>query len=275
MKSVKQIHLIYFGGLLLLFFNDWIWKYQYHNWLTGKLSDFIGLLIFPIFISLFIPKLRKAIPYIIGIGFILWKMPVANGFIDWWNNYAFFNISRTIDYSDYIALLVLPLAYKIINSARFSQFINRVKWRTSPISTSLFTLASFFVFCSTSQVPLNYPKGDILIQSSYEIKHPKEYVLEKLDSLNIEVSIDSIYEAEFQKVGEKYYQIAYLNYGNTADTITNINFYLYTDNDNNSHLTIINMSIKENWKLQNEKEFKRMKKYYSKILEEILIDRIK
>jgi hypothetical protein len=34
--------------LVLLGFNDRYWKYAYPSWVTGKLSDFCGLLVFPL-----------------------------------------------------------------------------------------------------------------------------------------------------------------------------------------------------------------------------------
>lgn len=33
-----QVILGYLLGLILLFLNDWMRKYQYANWITGKLS---------------------------------------------------------------------------------------------------------------------------------------------------------------------------------------------------------------------------------------------
>jgi hypothetical protein len=38
---------IFLSGLILLALNDHLLKWQYSNWLTGKLSDFVGLLILP------------------------------------------------------------------------------------------------------------------------------------------------------------------------------------------------------------------------------------
>ena len=34
--------LLYLAALSALFLNDWFWKYQLHNRLTDKLSDFIS-----------------------------------------------------------------------------------------------------------------------------------------------------------------------------------------------------------------------------------------
>jgi hypothetical protein len=53
MKRKELIFNPYFiGGLSILILNDWYLKQEYANYLTGKLSDFAGLLIFPLFIAL-------------------------------------------------------------------------------------------------------------------------------------------------------------------------------------------------------------------------------
>lgn len=56
-KSVKSVadlsapffHPISLVAVVLLVLNDHIWKYQFSSWLTGKLSDFVGLGFFPLF----------------------------------------------------------------------------------------------------------------------------------------------------------------------------------------------------------------------------------
>ncbi len=274
-KKDRIIYLIYFIGLTLLFFNDWVWKYQYHNWFTGKLSDFTGLMIFPIFVSLLFPKFKKQIVYATGIGFIIWKTPIVDGIIDFWNTY-FFTIQRVVDYSDYIALIVLPLSYKIINSDGFDQLVENIKIKSSLIKQSSFLIISLFVFSSTSKFRPNYPAGDILIQSSYKIELPKQYVLEKLEELNLTVNIDSIYAGENEMMNRPYYQIPILKYDKygEADSIMDINFYLFEDHNLDCQMTIINISIQEDWELQDWKKLKSLKKYFSEVLEDELIDKL-
>ena len=48
-------------GLILLLLNDFIFKEMYGNWLTGKLSDFTGLFIFPLFWTALFPKNKNKI----------------------------------------------------------------------------------------------------------------------------------------------------------------------------------------------------------------------
>jgi len=49
LQQICTIPFVICLGLLLL--NDFYLKFEYHNWLTGKLSDFCGLFIFPVFWS--------------------------------------------------------------------------------------------------------------------------------------------------------------------------------------------------------------------------------
>lgn len=44
-------HPIPLSSVVLMFLNDHYLKYIYHNHLTGKLSDFLGLFYFPLFLS--------------------------------------------------------------------------------------------------------------------------------------------------------------------------------------------------------------------------------
>jgi hypothetical protein len=90
MKRKELIINPYFiSGLLILILNDFYLKYEYGNLITGKLSDFAGLLIFPIFMTSLFPGLKLYSSIIIGIGFLLWKSPVMTPVIDLVNQLPF------------------------------------------------------------------------------------------------------------------------------------------------------------------------------------------
>ncbi len=101
----------FLGSLLLLLLNDFVLKGMYGNWLTGKLSDFAGLFIFPLFWAALFPRYKTAIFWLTGFTFILWKSPYSQGFINMWNSAGLFAIGRVVDYTDLIALTMLPLAW--------------------------------------------------------------------------------------------------------------------------------------------------------------------
>jgi hypothetical protein len=73
-------------GLAVLLINDLFLKRTLSNALTGKLSDFAGLFVFPLFWSALLPRWRGTIHTATGIAFIVWKSPAAQPFIDAWNN---------------------------------------------------------------------------------------------------------------------------------------------------------------------------------------------
>jgi uncharacterized membrane protein SirB2 len=72
----RNLHVIAFtsngflAGLFILLLNDFVLKTQSSNWLTGKLSDFSGLLIFPIFIAVFFHKHKKLVYIAAAVVFI-------------------------------------------------------------------------------------------------------------------------------------------------------------------------------------------------------------
>jgi hypothetical protein len=113
----------------ILLLNDFILKQYFPGMITGKLSDFAGLFMFPLYINAVFPKNKLLIYWLVGLFFVWWKSILSQPVIDLWNLYNFYCIGRTVDYSDYIALLILPLSYnykpsiqidsKIVNAAMF------------------------------------------------------------------------------------------------------------------------------------------------------------
>ena len=98
-------------SLSLLLTNDFFLKPAVSNPLTGKLSDFAGLFAFTLFWIALFPRLRRAIPLSVAVGFTFWKSSYSQPVVDWWNALGLIYFSRTVDPTDLIALSVLPLAY--------------------------------------------------------------------------------------------------------------------------------------------------------------------
>jgi len=129
-------------GLVILILNDFFLKQYYSNLLTGKLSDFTGLFIFPMLLTYLLPTKKKIIYIFTFIGFVLWKLPIADLFINYWNKFSVFNINRVIDYTDYFALIVLPLSY-----------FHKPKQLNLPhqrFGVNFVGLVAFIAFCSTA-----------------------------------------------------------------------------------------------------------------------------
>ena len=63
-------------SIAVLFINDQFLKYAYTSWLTGKLSDFAGLVFFPLILELIFHNRRWSV-VITGIGFAAVKLTVV------------------------------------------------------------------------------------------------------------------------------------------------------------------------------------------------------
>ncbi len=169
---------LFIVGLFILLFNDFFLKIYYGNFLTGKLSDFAGLFIFPLFFVAFFSKRKLLIYFLTGILFIFWKSHFSQTPIDLWNSLPLFKIGRTVDYTDFLALLVMPFSYFYFETETRKQkvfssgFVKR-------ISTSFVVLLSVFAFTATS-----YEEDRrVFIKQRYEIKMTRLEFEEKLKSI--------------------------------------------------------------------------------------------
>ena len=108
----------FLAALAVLLANDLWWKAAFGNWLTGKLSDFAGLFVVVVLATAFRPANSRAIALATAIAFALWKSPAAQPLIDGWNAMAPYPIARVVDYSDLLALSMIPLARRYVVVAR-------------------------------------------------------------------------------------------------------------------------------------------------------------
>src|SRR5262245_48139142 len=91
-------------GVSLL--NEYVLKATFHNWLTGKLSDFAGVAAFALFWCMLFPQARRLILLGTAVGFAFWKSPAADGLISGLNTILPFSVGRVIDWTDLIAFKV-------------------------------------------------------------------------------------------------------------------------------------------------------------------------
>lgn len=144
------LHPAFLVGLAVLILNDFWLKAAFPGWLTGKLSDFAGLLVFPLFWTACFPRFKRPIYLLTGLFFLLWKTPLAHDLITFFNAWSPLPIGRTVDYSDWLALLVLPLSYRIQPKST-SWNAGLLAWR--PAFSVLVAGISLFAFCATSVPP--------------------------------------------------------------------------------------------------------------------------
>lgn len=165
--------------LFILLLNDFVLKAQFHNFFTGKLSDIAGLFIFPLFLSVFFSQKKVLIYVLTGFLFIFWKSPFSESLINLLNSFQFVKIGRTIDYSDFLALLVLPFSYFYFKAETQKQKILQPDF-TKRILASLVVLLSVFAFTATS-----YEQDrSIWLKQKYELKMTRLEFEEKLKSIN-------------------------------------------------------------------------------------------
>ena len=258
-------------GLLVLIVNDHILKYSFPGFLTGKLSDISGLFIFPIFFAAFWNRQRRIIYWITGLIFIFWKLPISQGGIDTWNNLGLFSISRVVDYSDLITLIVLPISYLYVNNLRVT---HPFRFNIKPVFIGII---SIFAFSATSIPRYEMPQGTIYIGKSYKIRLPKDSVISKIKSLG--------YNCDFQKHSRfgpdftgGYYQsdniIRYWSDTLIMDTIANVKYELNELNDEKTMLRIINVTLTREGNIQDWKTLKSMSKRYNRWLKNNMIEEI-
>ncbi|MFQ6601265.1 hypothetical protein [Flavobacterium sp. C3NV] len=140
-KNLNRLaHPVFLVSLLILLLNDFILKTVFHNYLTGKLSDFAGLLAFPFFWSVLFPKRTKEIHIAVALFFVFWKSSFSEAFID------FFGFYRVVDFSDNIALISILVSFWLLKQ-------ESVVYKVQPFFLKFIFLLSCFSFVATTQKP--------------------------------------------------------------------------------------------------------------------------
>lgn len=280
MKSRNQLlHPLFLICLFLLLLNDFYLKPVLSNGFTGKLSDFAGLIVFPVFIAYLFPVSKRGIALVTGILFIIWKTPLVTPLIEWFNGFMPFAIHRVIDYSDYWALLVLPIVHRMLNSDRAPKLYTGKLVRIGRIGVAG---VSFFAVCATSMAPkIGVPPGTIYIGKSYKIKKSKQEVIEMIQSLGYNVDEGS-YSAQKAPNGvwmPSYYQtdniVIYNDDGKPVDTILNVKYSLYERDQKFTFIEIINVTIDAKDPIQKWEILKFLSKQYRKALKREFVKKLK
>lgn len=206
-KNLKLLTSFWFlVGLSILLLNDFVLKELYGNWLTGKLSDFSGLFIFPLFWTVLFKGHKSKIFWFTALGFVFWKSSVSQLFIEEWNSLGVIYISRVVDYTDLIALSVLPLAYY------FESLQNKTySFRLSPIIPIFISL---FAFIATSKHPITCFNED---SGHYDIQHiSRDSLINSLIESNLNLTYSKYHNTTYE---DEHFEIHNLN-----DSINNLVF---------------------------------------------------
>lgn len=150
-RMSQLLHPAFLIALGLLIANDWLFKPMFHNALTGKLSDFAGVFAFAYFWSVVAGRKHAAIHVLVGIAFAIWKSPLSQPAIDAWNALRIMPIARVVDAGDLIALLVLPLSWRIVSMPRAIARSDAESSPTSQVAKLSVACIALVAFVATSE----------------------------------------------------------------------------------------------------------------------------
>lgn len=190
-KASLLLHPVFIACLFVLLANDFYWKQEYHNWLTGKLSDFAGVIVLPVFCFVLLPRLSKTFVLLAcAIFFIWWKSPFSQPVIGILNE-LHCPVRRSVDYSDCLAVLVLPFVLRLepMNFRLSRAFVFCLQWTLGTIA--------FFGLCATTMpyrsLFMAYPNNpEIYFHEAFKQKRDTTAVLETLQSKGIDYHLDSV-----------------------------------------------------------------------------------
>lgn len=206
-------------GLLVLVLNDHYFKLAYPTWFTGKISDFAGLFVLPILLSSISEKSITLNYFLTALIFIFWKSPIVEPFITAGNALGI-PFHRTVDYTDFIALVILPFSYKYLATIPLSRVINK------KLAINAFAVICFVCLTSTSLAP-NFA-GEI--NKSYKFNASKADLIMEIKDLNCGLDTD------LSDTGDSLYVIRNLIIENDS-IIKNATFWI-EDKGDHSILTL-------------------------------------
>jgi hypothetical protein len=139
-----------------LLLNDWWLKQAFPGVVSGKLSDFAGVAIAALVFFASYPR-RAYVGYVaISLAFLWWKSPGSTALIELINDTAPFHIGRVVDYSDLLALMVLPLC-KHVSKLPSRYAVGR--WAVRAVLVGPVYVVTALALVGTSVVPTRQDYG--------------------------------------------------------------------------------------------------------------------
>jgi len=169
---------VFIAGLIILAINDHYLKSNYPNMITGKLSDFVGLFIFPIFLSVILPLRTKTNYFLAALIFIVWNSPLVEQLIQVGKSIGL-PLHRTVDPTDLLALIVLPFSYRYLQGLQKEEI--RKRYFRIPL-----VIVSFIILTSTTLAP-NFGAD---LNKKYKINATKSELIKEIEKMNLELTSD-------------------------------------------------------------------------------------
>jgi hypothetical protein len=267
---------VFLTGLIVLLINDHYLKLEFSNYLTGKLSDFVGVLIIPMFLTFIFPKWKKTNTFLTGLFFVFWKSTYSQPLIDLYNQITFIEITRVVDYSDLIALLCLPISYLLLKKLNE---LDNLKIRIEGIKPILLLVPTIFIFMATSPpayYKYTFSDGELKCHKcNITVGFNKSELLEMLKKNDYTVSLDSL-STKNRTMFDKYWKdsinntIAHNTYYKIdtiiiyKDTITDFQFALEKISDDKTKIWINGMNIPD--EIPDNKVERKLRKYYRRLI---------
>lgn len=264
-------------ALVFLILNDHVFKLQFSNWVTGKLSDVLGVFLLPVVLTYIFPKLLKFNIVFTALFFVFWKLEYSQPFIDAYNQIALIQITRVVDYTDIVALLVLPLAYYFI---KHIETLKQFHISATIVNPFVIVFVSCFAFMATSPPHYYFLPENVLtcLECKLKTKKNKDDILKTFKAHNFNVKLDSfpnIYddttnvynlhyrEKTFSNIEDEYpfYIIDSLIIDN--DTILDARFAVLKNKKGITEITFNNMRF--NKPMSSYKARKKMMSYYKRL----------
>ena len=268
------LNYVFVVSIILLFINDHFLKLHFHNWFTGKFSDFLGMIIFPLFLAYIFPKLRTFSILVSFILFIFWKSPFSEGFIDFYNQILPIAVTRVVDYTDFIAFVFLIIPFLLI---KYDALLQPLKIRKISPALVLFNDYSFKIPKSKTEAldelknrNILFKKDTLRIIRRYNISS-ESLIMNGTDLKTLEVDKEILKKELEREIGfYDYYIIDSLKIGD--ETLKDIRFEL--EELSKSKVKIILKSVVlEEQNTNNKKLQKKFRKIYRELLKKEFLNK--
>jgi len=172
----KLANPLFIASVALLVLNDWYLKQTFSNSFTGKLSDFAGLFALPFFLSALFPGKVKWWYSFILVFFVFWKSALVQPLIDAFNRIGL-PVHRTIDFTDYAALIALPFSYYLFNRSKV--------YSLKPAFLNIIACCSALAFVATSMPPGKMESFNN-IDKEYHFDFSRHELIQRINKFQVE-----------------------------------------------------------------------------------------